>query len=149
MKKILRNAIKGDGDSRMSVTEFRYNFEYLDCLKELNAIYESYCGSDHLLSISSGDSSNTIIIEAEAYLLEYTGSEFDASMDKDVIESQLRKQGVEHYTAEFIADSIVTKKPIDLVNLIENQISSLSQGSSYRIDIIDREGNEGVFEINY
>ena len=40
MKKILRNAIKGDGNSRMSVTEFRYNFEYLDCLKELNCIYD-------------------------------------------------------------------------------------------------------------
>ena len=91
MTKILRNALKGEEDSRMSVTEFRYNFEYLDCLKELNSIYESYCGSDHLLSISSGESSNTIIIEAEAYLLEYTGSEFDASMDKVVIESQLRK----------------------------------------------------------
>ena len=104
MKKILRNALKGEGGSRMSVTEFRYNFEYLDCLNELNTIYESYCGSDHLLSISSGDSSNTITIEAEAYLLEYIGSEFDASMDIHVIESQLRKQGIEYYTAEFIAE---------------------------------------------
>ena len=142
MKKILRNAIKGDGDSRMSVTEFRYNFEYLDCLKELNTIYESYCGSDHLLSISSGDSSNTIIIEAEAYLLEYIGSEFNASMDKDVIEAQLRKQGVEHYTAEFIAESIVTNKPVDLVDIIQNYIASASQLSACHIDITDRDGNE-------
>jgi hypothetical protein len=29
MTKILRNALKGFGDSSMSVTEFRYNFEYL------------------------------------------------------------------------------------------------------------------------
>ena len=142
MKKILRNALKGDGDSRMSVTEFRYNFEYLDCLKELNTIYESYCGSDHLLSISSGDSSNTIIIEAEAYLLEYIGSEFDANMDKDVIEAQLRKQGVEHYTAEFIAESIVTNKPVDLVDIIQNYIASASQLSACHIDITDRDGNE-------
>ena len=142
MKKILRNAIKGDGDSRMSVTEFRYNFEYLDCLKELNTIYESYCGSDHLLSISSGDSSNTIIIEAEAYLLEYIGSEFDASMDKNVIETQLRKQGVEHYTAEFIAESIVTNKPVDLVDIIQNHIASAWQLSACHIDITDRDGNE-------
>ena len=142
MTKILRNALKGEEDSRMSVTEFRYNFEYLDCLKELNAIYESYCGSDHLLSISSGDSSNTIIIEAEAYLLEYTGSEFDASMDKVVIESQLRKQGVEHYTAEFIAESIVTNKPVDLVDIIQNYIASASQLSACHIDITDRDGNE-------
>ena len=142
MKKILRHAIKGDGDSRMSVTEFRYNFEYLDCLKELNSIYESYCGSDHLLSISSGDSSNTIIIEAEAYLLEYIGSEFDANMDKDVIEAQLRKQGVEHYTAEFIAESIVTNKPVDLVDIIQNHIASASQLSACHIDIMDRDGNE-------
>ena len=142
MKKILRNALKGDGDSRMSVTEFRYNFEYLDCLKELNTIYESYCGSDHLLSISSGDSSNTIIIEAEAYLLEYIGSEFNASMDKDVIEAQLRKQGVEHYTAEFIAESIVTNKPVDLVDIIQNYIASASQLSACHIDITDRDGNE-------
>ena len=142
MKKILRNALKGVGDSRMSVTEFRYNFEYLDCLKELNTIYESYCGSDHLLSISSGDSSNTIIIEAEAYLLEYIGSEFNASMDKDVIEAQLRKQGVEHYTAEFIAESIVTNKPVDLVDIIQNYIASASQLSACHIDITDRDGNE-------
>ena len=142
MKKILRNALKGDGDSRMSVTEFRYNFEYLDCLKELNTIYESYCGSDHLLSISSGDSSNTIIIEAEAYLLEYIGSEFNASMDKDVIEAQLRKQGVEHYTAEFIAESIVTNKSVDLVDIIQNYIASASQLSACHIDITDRDGNE-------
>ena len=142
MKKILRNAIKGDGDSRMSVTEFRYNFEYLDCLKELNSIYESYCGSDHLLSISSGDSSNTIIIEAEAYLLEYIGSEFDTNMDIDVIEAQLRKQGVEHYTAEFIAESIVTNKPVNLVDIIQNYIASASQLSACHIDITDRDGNE-------
>ena len=142
MKKILRNAIKGDGDSRMSVTEFRYNFEYLDCLKELNTIYESYCGSDHLLSISSGDSSNTIIIEAEAYLLEYIGSEFDASMDENVIETQLRKQGIEYYTAEFIADSIVTNKPVNLVDIIQNHIASAWQLSACHIDITDRDGNE-------
>jgi hypothetical protein len=142
MKKILRNALKGDGDSKMSVTEFRYNFEYLDCLKELNTIYESYCGSDHLLSISSGDSSNTIIIEAEAYLLEYTGSEFDASMDIHVIESQLRNQGIEHYTSEFIAESIVTNKPVDLVDIIQNHIASASQLSACHIDIIYRDGNE-------
>jgi hypothetical protein len=142
MKKILRNALKGDGDSRMSVTEFRYNFEYLDCLKELNCIYESYCGSDHLLSISSGDSSNTIIIEAEAYLLEYIGTEFDASMDKDVIESQSRNQGVEHYTSEFIAESIVINKPVDLVDIIQNYIASASQLSACHIDITDRDGNE-------
>jgi hypothetical protein len=142
MTKILRNALKGFGDSSMSVTEFRYNFEYLDCLKELNAIYESYCGSDHLLSISSGDSSNTIIIEAEAYVLEYIGSEFDASMDKDVIESQLRNQGIEHYTSEFIAESIVTNKPVDLVDIIQNHIASASQLSACHIDITDRDGNK-------
>ena len=142
MTKILRNALKGFGDSSMSVTEFRYNFEYLDCLKELNAIYESYCGSDHLLSISSGDSSNTIIIEAEAYVLEYIGSEFDASMDKDVIESQLRNQGIEHYTSEFIAESIVTNKPVDLVDIIQNYVASAWQLSACHIDITDRDGNE-------
>jgi len=142
MKKILRNALKGEGDSRISVTEFRYNIEYLDFLKELNAIYDSYCGSDYLLSISSGDSSNSIIIEAEAYLLEYIGSEFDASKDKDLIESQLRKQGVEHYTAEFIAESIITNKPVDLVEIIQNHIASASQLSAWRIDITDRYGNE-------
>ena len=142
MTKILSNALKGDGDSRMSVTEFRYNFEYLDCLKELNTIYDSYCGSDHLLTISSGDSSNTIIIEAEAYLLEYIGSEFDVSMDKDVIESELRKKGIEHYTAEFIAESIVKNKPIDLVDIIKNHIASALQLSAFHIDIMDRDGNE-------
>lgn len=142
MTKILSNALKGDGDSRMSVTEFRYNFEYLDCLKELNTIYDSYCGSDHLLTISSGDFSNTIIIEAEAYLLEYIGTEFDVSMDKDVIESELRKKGIEHYTAEFIAESIVKNKPIDLVDIIKNHIASALQLSAFHIDIMDRDGNE-------
>jgi hypothetical protein len=142
MKKILRNALKGDGDSRMSVTEFRYNFEYLDFLKELNSIYESYCGSDNLLSLSSGDSSNTITIEAEAYLLEYIGSEFDAIMDIHLIESQLRKQGVEQYTAEFIAESIVTNKPVDLVDIIQNHVASAWQLSACYIDITDRDGNE-------
>jgi hypothetical protein len=95
-----------------------------------------------LLTISSGDSSNTIIIEAEAYLLEYIGSEFDASMDKDVIESELRKQGIEHYTAEFIAESIVKNKPIDLVDIIKNHIASALQLSAFHIDIMDRDGNE-------
>lgn len=142
MTKLLRNALKGERDSRLSVTEFRFNFEYLDCLKELNNIYESYCGSDHLLSMSFGDSSNTIIIEAEAYLLEYIGYEFDAGMDKDLIESQLRKKGVEHCTAEFIAESIITNKPVDLVDIIQNQIASASQISAWHIDIVDRDGNE-------
>lgn len=146
---LLINALKGSEDCRLTTSEFRYNFEYLDFLKELNRIYQSYKGSDHLLTIMPGDSSSTIVIEAEAYLLEYTGTEFDSSMEKDVIVSQLRKQGVEHYTSEFIADSIVTKKPIDLVNLIEYHIASVVQFSSYRIDIMDMDGNEEVFEINY
>jgi len=72
----------------------------------------------------------------------YKGSEFDASMDKDVIESQLRKQGVEHYTSEFIAESIVTNKPVDLVDIIQNHIASASQLSACHIDITDRNGNE-------
>jgi uncharacterized membrane protein YebE (DUF533 family) len=63
-------------------------------------------------------------------------------MDKDVIESQLRKQGFEHYTAEFIAESIVTNKPVDLVGIIQNYIASASQLSAYYIDITDRDGNE-------
>ncbi len=95
-----------------------------------------------MLSISSGDSSNTIIIEAEAYVLEYIGSEFDASMDKDLIESQLRNQGIEHYTSEFIAESIVTNKPVDLVDIIQNHVASSWQLSACHIDITDRDGNE-------
>ncbi len=146
---LLKNALKGSEDCRLTTSEFRYNFEYLNFLKELNRIYHSYKGSDHLLTIMPGDSSSTMVIEAEAYLLEYTGTEFDSSMEKGVIESQLRKQGVEHYTSEFIASSIVEEKPIDLVNIIEYHIASVGQFSSYRIDIMDMDGNEEVFEINY
>jgi hypothetical protein len=63
-------------------------------------------------------------------------------MDKDVIESQLRKQGVEHYTAEFIADSIVKNKPVDLVEIIQNHVASAWKSSACHIDIMDRDGNE-------
>jgi hypothetical protein len=59
-------------------------------------------------------------------------------MDKDLIESQLRKQGVEHCSAE----SIVTNKPVDLVDIIQNQIASASQLSAWHIDIVDRDRNE-------
>ena len=82
------------------------------------------------------------IIDAEAYVLEYIGSEFDGSMDKDVIESQLRKQGVEHDTAEFIAESIIKNKPVDLVDIIQNHIASASQLSACHINITDRDGNK-------
>ena len=77
-----------------------------------------------------------------AYLLEYIGSEFDANMDIDVIEAELRKQGVEHYTAEFIAESIVTNKPVNLVDIIQNHVASAWQLSACHIDITDRDGNE-------
>ena len=125
----------------------RYNFEYLDFLKELNRIYESYKGSDYLLNITTGDSSSTIVIESEAYLLEYDGNEFNSKMDKTEIENNLKKKGIENYTAEFIALSIVEEKPIDLVYIIKYFIASL--GQSYIIDIVDMAGNEEVFKINY
>ena len=144
---LLKNALKGTEDCRLYTSEFRYNFEYLDFLKELNRLYKSYKGSDYLLNITPGDSSSTIVIESEAYLLEYVGNEFNSKMDKNVIENNLKKEGIEHYTAEFIALSIVEEKPIDLVYIIEYFIASL--GQSYRIDIEDMEGNEEVFKINY
>ena len=59
-----------------------------------------------------------------------------------VIESQLRKQGVEHYTAEFIADSIVKNKPVDLVEIIQNHVASTWKSSACHIDIMDRDSNE-------
>lgn len=144
---LLKNALKGNDDCRLYTSELRYNFEYLDFLKELNRIYESYKGSDYLLNITTGDSSSTIVIESEAYLLEYDGNEFNSKMDKTEIENNLKKKGIENYTAEFIALSIVEEKPIDLVYIIKYFIASL--GQSYIIDIVDMAGNEEVFKINY
>ena len=63
-------------------------------------------------------------------------------MDIHVIESQLRKQGIEYYTAEFIAESIVTNKQVDLVDIIQNNIASASQLSACHINITDRDGNK-------
>ena len=144
---LLQNALKGIEDCRLYTSEFRYNIEYLDFLKELNKIYKSYRGSDHLLNITPGDSSGTIVIESEAYLFEYIGDDYNSDMKKNIIENELRKKGIEYYTAEFIALSIVEEKPMDLVYIIENFIASL--GQSYRIDILDMQGNEEVFKINY
>lgn len=143
---LLKNALKGNEDCRLYTSEFRYNFEYLDFLKELNRIYKSYKGSDYLLNNNPGDSSSTIVIESEAYLLEYDGNEFNSKMDKTEIENNLKKKGIENYTAEFIALSIVEKKPIDLVYIIKNFIASLAQ--TYTIDIVDMGGNEKVFNIS-
>tara|TARA_B110001452_G_C15171837_1_gene407285 strand:- start:720 stop:1154 length:435 start_codon:yes stop_codon:yes gene_type:complete len=143
---LLKNALKGNEDCRLYTSELRYNFEYLDFLKELNRIYKSYKGSDYLLNITPGDSSSTIVIESEAYLLEYDGNEFNSKMDKTEIENNLKKEGIENYTAEFIALSIVEEKPIDLVYIIKNFIASLAQ--TYKIDIVDMGGNEKVFNIS-
>ncbi len=89
---LLKNALKGNEDCRLYTSEFRYNFEYLDFLKELNRIYKSYKGSDYLLNINPGDSSSTIVIESEACLLEYDGNEFNSKMDKTEIENNLKKK---------------------------------------------------------
>ena len=65
---LLKNAQdKGEEDCRLTTSEFRYNFEYLDCLKYLNKIYQSYKGSDYLLELSPGDSSTTMFIDSEAF----------------------------------------------------------------------------------
>ena len=65
---LLKNAQdKGEEDCSLTTSEFRYNFEYLDCLKYLNKIYQSYKGSDYLLELSPGDSSTTMFIDAEAF----------------------------------------------------------------------------------
>ena len=58
----------------------------------------------------------------------------------------IKKKGIENYTAEFIALSIVEEKPVDLVYIIKNFITSLAQ--TYTIDIVDMGGNEKVFNIN-
>ena len=144
---LLKNAQgKGEEDCRLTTSEFRYNFEYLDCLKYLNTIYQSYKGSDCLLELSPGDSSTTMFIDAEAYLLEYIGPSINSELSEDEIQSKLEEMGVEYYTAEFISKSIKTGKPLDLVDMIENHIASLGQFSSYYIDIADAEGNEERIE---
>lgn len=145
--KLLKNAIHlCEGNCRLTTSEFRYNFEYLDCLKYLNTIYQSYKGSDCLLELSAGDSSTTMFIESEAYLLEYIGPPIDSKMKEEDIQSKLKDMGVEYYTSEFIAKSIKTGKPLDLVDMIENHVASAGQFSSYYIDIVDMDGNEERIE---
>ena len=144
---ILLNAQgKGEEDCRLTTSEFRYNFEYLDCLKYLNKIYQSYKGSDYLLELSPGDSSTTMFIDSEAYLLEYIGPPIDSKMRYEDIQFKLKDMGVEYYTSEFIAKSIKTGKPLDLVDMIENHIASAGQFSAYYIDIMDMDGNEERIE---
>ena len=143
---LLINALKGSEECRLTTSEFRYNFEYLDCLKYLNTIYQSYKGSDYLLELSLGDSSTTIFIDAEAYLLEYIGPSINSELSEDEIQSKLEEMGVEYYTSEFIAKSIKTGNPLDLVDMIKNNIASAEQFSSYYIDIIGMSGNEERIE---
>ena len=143
---LLINALKGSEECRLTTSEFRYNFEYLDCLKYLNTIYQSYKGSDYLLELSPGDSSTTIFIDAEAYLLEYIGPSINSELSEDEIQSKLEEMGVEYYTSEFIAKSIKTGNPLDLVDMIKNNIASAEQFSSYYIDIIGMSGNEERIE---
>ena len=143
---LLKNALKGIEECRLTTSEFRYNFEYLDCLKYLNTIYQSYKGSDYLLELSLGDSSTTIFIDAEAYLLEYIGPSINSELSEDEIQSKLEEMGVEYYTSEFIAKSIKTGNPLDLVDMIKNNIASAEQFSSYYIDIIGMSGNEERIE---
>ena len=140
--KLLKNAMPiGQEDCRLTTTELKYNFEYLDCLRYLNEIYQSYKGSSSLLELSPGDSSTTMFIDAEAYLLEYIGPSINSELSEDEIQSKLEEMGVEYYTSEFIAKSIKAGKPLDLVDMIENHIASVGQFSSYYIDIMDSEGN--------
>lgn len=143
---LLKNALKGSEECRLTTSEFRYNFEYLDCLKYLNTIYQSYKGSDYLLELSPGDSSTTIFIDAEAYLLEYIGPSINSELSEDEIQSKLEEMGAEYYTSEFIAKSIKTGNPLDLVDMIKNNIASAEQFSSYYIDIIGMSGNEERIE---
>ena len=143
---LLKNALKGSEECRLTTSEFRYNFEYLDCLKYLNTIYQSYSGSDCLLELSPGDSSTTMLIDAEAYLFEYIGPSINSELSEDEIQSKLERMGVEYYTSEFIAKSIKTGKPLDLVDMIKNHIATAGQFSSYYIDIADAEGNEERIE---
>ena len=143
---LLINALKGSEECRLTTSEFRYNFEYLDCLKYLNTIYQSYKGSDYLFELSPGDSSTTIFIDAEAYLLEYIGPSINSELSEDEIQSKLEEMGVEYYTSEFIAKSIKTGNPLDLVDMIKNNIASAEQFSSYYIDIIGMSGNEERIE---
>ena len=88
---LLKNTLKGSEDCRLTTSEFRYNFEYLDCLKYLNTIYQSYKGSDYLLELSPGDSSTTMFIDAEAYLFEYTGPSINSELSEEQIKSTLEE----------------------------------------------------------
>ena len=96
---LLKNALQGSEDCSLTTSEFRYNFEYLDCLKYLNTIYQSYKGSNCLLELSPGDSSTTMFIDAEAYLLEYIGPSINSELSEDEIQSKLEEMGVEYYTS--------------------------------------------------
>jgi len=87
-----------------------------------------------------------MVIDAEAYLLEYIGPSINSELSKEQIQSILKEMGVEYYTSEFIAKSIKTGKPMDLVDMIENHIASAGQFSSYYIDITDAECNEERIE---
>ena len=148
--KLLKNALPtGELSYRLSTSEFRFNLEYLACLKYLNTIYQSYKGSDCLLELSPADSSTTMFIDAEAYLLEYIGPSINSELSVEEIQSKLEEMGVENYTSEFIAKSIKTGKPLDLVDLIENHIASVGQFSYYYIDIMDSEGNEERRQFTY
>ena len=53
--------------------------------------------------------------ELEAYLLEYVGNEFNSKMDKNVIENNLKKEGIEHYTARVNCFKVINNKAFKLI----------------------------------
>jgi hypothetical protein len=144
---LLKNATSGTQYCRLITSEFNYNLEYLGFLKELNLIYQSFKGSDRLLTLYPGNSSKSIIIDSEAYLLEYSGPSFEPGTSHETIEVELQKLGIEHFTSILIARSIVANKPIDLREIIENEIASVNQDTPFFIDFEDLEGNEQRIKI--
>lgn len=141
--RILRNALTNRTKECQLVTSgFRYNIEYLDCLKDINRIYECGNGSQVLLKVTQGDSSNTISIESQTYLLEYCGPDFSNDIDEKEILKKITKLGIDHYASQLIAKSIKTSKPIDLIDFIQNHLAAVNQDSLFYIDTVDSEGNE-------
>ena len=141
--KILKNALfEREEKYRLVTSAFRFNIEYLDCLKDLNKIYLCKNSSNVLLKFSLEDSSNLISIQAETYLLEYIGPEYNDKMVLSDIEKKLTKLGINHFASQLIAKSIKESKPIDLIDFIRNHLASVNQDSSFYIDTVDSEGNE-------
>ncbi len=142
--KFLINALVGKGSCLLSTSCFKFNFEYLSVIDDLNKIYNSYQNSNSLIKVHLCDDSATIYLNSEAYLLNCILDDEDLVDHKSIIRV-LDNYNLDSLTKEILLETIMIKKPLNLMNLIENHFASPNQ--RFFIDLRDFEDNEQKLEV--